>query len=84
MMKTLILLLPISILAIDPFESPQLGIFDTSIYDTKESIENTQAIKNVQIKCRYVCDRKIYKEQKISEAVEFYKKTRNYDTTRTE
>lgn len=84
MMKTLILLLPIYLFALDPFESPQSGIFDTSIYDTKESIENRQAIENVQIKCRYVCDRKLYKEQKISEAVEFYKRTRNYDATGSE
>ena len=84
MMKTLIFLLPVCIFAFDSFESPDINIFDTSVYDTKERVENRQAIKNVQIKCRYVCDKKIYKEQKISEAVEFYKRTRNYDSTRSE
>lgn len=78
MKKIILLLLPIYLFAFDSFESMKLNSFDTSMYDTKQSKENTQAIRNVKIKCRYVCDKKVYKEQKISEAVEFYKRTRNY------
>lgn len=49
-----------------------------SVFDTKRSKENDDAIKNTQIKCRWVCDKKIYKEQKISEAIEFYKNSKEY------
>jgi len=78
-MKTLILLLPVLIFAFSPFESPKSNSFDTSVYNTKESKENVEASKNEQIRCRYVCDKKVYKEQKISDAIEFYKRTRNYN-----
>ncbi|MCW8953761.1 MAG: hypothetical protein OQK48_02330 [Sulfurimonas sp.] len=77
-MKAFILLLPVLALALSPFESKKSNYFDTSAYDTKVGKENVQAAKNVKIKCRQVCDKKVYKEQKISEAVEFYKRTRNY------
>jgi len=77
-MKILILLLPMLVFALSPFESPKPNYFDTSVYNTKKSRENIQASKNTRITCRYVCDKKVYKEQKISDALEFYKKTRNY------
>ena len=73
MMKIAIYLLPISLLALSPFESPEPNSFDTSVYETKETIENKKALKNKKITCRYVCDKKVYKEQEISNAVSFYK-----------
>ena len=78
MKKTILLFLPIYLFAFDPYKSTNSKNFDTSVYDTKASKENMQATKNIKIKCRYVCDKKVYKEQKISEAIEFYKRTRNY------
>jgi len=79
MKKKFILFLPVLIFATSPFETPPPNSFNTSLYNTKETKENTQASKNSKITCRYICDKKIYNEQKISEAVEFYKKTRDYN-----
>ena len=79
MMKTMILLIPILTFAFSPFESPKSNSFDTSAYDTKEREENIEASGNARITCRFVCDKKVYKEKKISDAIEFYKKTRNYN-----
>ena len=39
----------------------------------KEEITQEER-KNPKITCRVVCDRRVYKEQQIAEAVEFYKK----------
>lgn len=55
---------------------------DTTIYESKKNEINTQAAENEKIKCRYVCDKKVYKEQKISEAIEFYKKSKDYNFNR--
>jgi len=49
-----------------------------SIYAPKASKSNIEAMHNPKIKCRWVCDKKIYKEQKISEAVSFYKNSKYY------
>ncbi|WP_246032205.1 hypothetical protein [Sulfurimonas crateris] len=49
-----------------------------SAYETKKSELNVMAGNNSKIKCRYVCDKKVYKEQKISDALEFYKNSREY------
>ena len=73
MKKLLILLLPILVMAISPFETPRLYNLDFSKFDTKRTKENMQAIDNKTIACRYVCDKKIYKEQKIADAIFFYK-----------
>ncbi|SFV58741.1 hypothetical protein MNB_SM-5-21 [hydrothermal vent metagenome] len=53
-------------------------LFCEKIYDTQFSKENRAAIKNKKIKCRWVCDKKIYTEQKISEAISFYKNSKYY------
>ncbi len=73
--RFIILLLPLSLFAISPFESPKESSFDLSAFDTKKSIENIEAMNNKKVKCRYVCDKKIYKEQKIADAISFYKRT---------
>ncbi len=49
-----------------------------TLYETTLSTANKQAMQNKKIKCRIVCDKKIYKEQQISEAVSFYKKSKFY------
>jgi len=53
-----------------------------TIYATKASKQNIEAMHNPKIKCRWVCDKKIYKEQKISEAVSFYKHSKYYKFTK--
>ncbi len=53
-------------------------LFCEKIYETKLSAENRAAMENAKIKCRWVCDKKIYKEQKIAEAISFYKKSKYY------
>ncbi len=62
-----------------PFETKGESYFDLSAYETRASIENEEAANNPKIKCRWVCDKKIYTEQKIAEAVSFYKKSKNYN-----
>jgi len=54
------------------------------IYDTKLSKSNREAMENKKIKCRWVCDKKIYKEQKIEEAVSFYRNSKEYKFTKKE
>jgi len=72
-MKILIIFTPILLFALSPFESPEANFFDTSVYETKETQETKMASENNKVKCRYVCDKKVYKEQQISNAVSFYK-----------
>jgi hypothetical protein len=55
-----------------------------TIYATKVSKQNIEAMHNPKIKCRWVCDKKIYKEQKISEAVSFYKNSKYYKFSKKE
>jgi len=76
MKKLIILLLPLLVLAAGPFDTPVPKNFSLSMFNTKSSEENEEAIDNDIIICRYVCDKKIYKEQKIADAISFYKKTR--------
>jgi len=75
MIKILSILIPISLLALSPFDSPEPNYFDTSAYETKKSEVNKKAKINKKIKCRYVCDKRIYKEQQILSAVSFYRKS---------
>lgn len=49
-----------------------------SAYETKKSEANLQASQNVKIRCRLVCDKKVYKEQTIADAIDFYKKSKEY------
>ncbi|WP_373035726.1 hypothetical protein [Sulfurimonas sp.] len=69
---------PMLLFALSPFESAGQKSFEMSTYETKKSSENEQASNNPKIKCRLVCDKKVYKEQKISEAIEFYKNSKEY------
>jgi len=73
-MKYLLLLLPLLLIARSPFETLNIKDMDLSAYETKKSEQNLQASKNIKVTCRLVCDKKVYKEQKISDAIEFYKK----------
>ena len=49
-----------------------------SMFEPKKLRANIDARQNPKVKCRVVCDKKIYKEQQITEAIEFYKKFYNY------
>lgn len=69
-MKTSLFLLLISMLSAE------------SIYEKKSSNANKKAVANEKIKCRWICDRKVYKEQKISEAISFYKNSKDYKFTK--
>ena len=53
-------------------------LFSEHIYEKKTSLENIAAMKNEKIKCRWVCDKKVYKEQKIADAISFYRDNKNY------
>ena len=68
-MKTLLLLLTFA------------SLFGEKLYETQVSPANRQAMQNKKIKCRWVCDKKLYKEQQIDSAVSFYKKSKFYHFT---
>lgn len=53
-----------------------------SSFETKFSPENEKAMENKKIKCRWVCDKKLYKEQKIADAISFYKSSKDYKFTK--
>ena len=78
MNKILFLLIFTTLFADSPFETPNSNSFDMSAYETKGRIENDQASQNSRIKCRWVCDKKIYTEQKIADAISFYKDSKDY------
>jgi len=63
------------LIASSPFETPKEYSLDLSAFDTKRSELNKKVMENKKITCRYVCDKKIYKEQKIADAISFYKRT---------
>jgi len=48
------------------------------IYDAHFSKANHAAMENKKIKCHWVCDKRLYTEQKIAEAVSFYKHSKYY------
>ena len=58
--------------ATGPFETKEPVTFDLSVFNTKMGEQNIKAANNQKIKCRYVCDKKLYKQQKIADAISFY------------
>ena len=73
MMKiTIVLLLPLILFAQSPFESPEPHQFDLSMFNTADKVQTKE--KTIKVVCRFVCDKKLSKEQKIEEALSFYKK----------
>ncbi|MDD2906993.1 MAG: hypothetical protein WBK95_01600 [Sulfurimonas sp.] len=78
MKKILILLMPLFLFAAGPFDVQKSQHFDLSAFETKGSKIHELADENKKIKCRYVCDKKIYKEKEIDNAVSFYKNAKEY------
>lgn len=52
---------------------------NASEFEKRVSKENEAAMNNKKIQCRWVCDKKLYKEQKIEEAISFYKNSKDYN-----
>ncbi|MBA1438598.1 MAG: hypothetical protein FAF05_06380 [Epsilonproteobacteria bacterium] len=63
--KIVILLLPVLLLG-------------ERLYESRYSKANKKAMQNPKIKCRTVCDKKIYRQQEISEAINFYRNAKEY------
>lgn len=61
-----------------PFYTPSKPAHDARIFDTKETPIAKQTSENKKLTCRVVCDKKIYKEQKIAEAISYYKSSNYY------
>ncbi len=78
MKRIFFILLPILLFGLSPFESPEPNSFNLSVYETSVWIEVEKASNNQKVRCRLVCDKKLYKEQKISDAIEFYKNSIDY------
>jgi hypothetical protein len=68
------LFLPFLLMASSPFETKVSTTYNLDMFNTKLTKINKEAMANKKIKCRIVCDKKIYKEQKMAEAISFYKK----------
>ena len=69
-MKWLIyLILPLFLSAQSPFESIVIPPRSASVFNTKTDIKPSSDKK---IKCRYICDKKIYNLQVITDAINFY------------
>lgn len=58
-----------------------IALFGERIYDTTFTPENKEAMDNPKIKCRMVCDKKLYRQQEIGEAISFYKNSKRYRFT---
>jgi len=78
MSKTVFLIFPFLLHAGGPFDAPPPKSFNLSVFETKRTPLNEKASQNEKIVCRYVCDKKIYKEQEIGDAISFYKKSKEY------
>lgn len=78
MKKICCFILPLFVYAGSPFDVPKPQKFDLSVFDTKSSQINEITSENKKIKCRYVCDKKVYKEKEIGDAVSFYKNAQEY------
>jgi len=74
----IILFVPIILFAQGPFDTPAPHSFKLSVFNTQKTIENKQAVENEKIKCRRVCDKKIYKEQVMGDAITFYTNSKDY------
>ncbi len=77
-----LLLLPVIVFAVVPVGTPKETYLNVPDFEAKANSLNAQASKNEKIKCRVVCDKKIYKEQKIEEAILFYKNSKDYKFTK--
>lgn len=78
-MKILLLyLLPIFLFGSSVFDTPKYLSLDLSTFNTSMTKEHTDTTKNYKIKCRLICDKKIYKEQRISDAISYYKRSKKY------
>ena len=53
-------------------------LFGEHIYETKLSKANKEAMNNPKIKCYTVCNKKLYRQQEIAEAISFYKHAKEY------
>ncbi|OIP54320.1 MAG: hypothetical protein AUK54_06650 [Helicobacteraceae bacterium CG2_30_36_10] len=82
MNKIILLLLPALLFAAYPVSVPKEGCVNISSFDTKSNSLNKQTSKNKKIRCRMVCDKKIYKEEKIADAISFYKNSKDYKFTK--
>jgi len=58
--------------------SSPLALYAEKLYESRLTQANKAAMENAKIKCRWVCDKKLYREQKIAEAISFYKKSHYY------
>lgn len=59
-------------------------LFAEMKFEKKATKENAEAMQNEKIKCRWVCDKKLYREQKIAEAISFYKNSKDYNFSKKE
>ena len=62
------------------FDTQKPRAFDLSVFDT--NILNAVDNEDKKVKCRTVCDKKIYKVQTLKSAISFYKSSKIYHFTK--
>lgn len=78
MKKIVFLIFSVLLHASSPFDAPSPRGFNLSAFETKVTPQAKITAQNEKIVCRYVCDKRVYKEQKIGDAVTFYKNATGY------
>lgn len=78
-MKCLIYLtLPLLLNAQSPFESVATAPHMADMFNSTKNKIYIKVSENEKIKCRYVCDKKIYREQVIADAIAYYINSKDY------
>lgn len=80
MKKMFILLYSIVLSAQSPFDTPQYSMYDLSVFDTDRTLSKTK-YESEKVRCRYVCDKKLDREERIEDAILFYKNSKKYTFT---
>jgi hypothetical protein len=53
-------------------------LFCEKIHKTDQSESDSIVHENRKIKCRWICDKRLYREKQIAEAISFYKNSKYY------
>jgi len=72
------LILPLFLNAQSPFDSIITPPHQADIFNSSKNKLYIRVSENEKIRCRYVCDKKLYKEQVIADAITFYINSKDY------
>lgn len=76
----LLAIFALTLSASSPFDTKEPKKFDLSAFNT--TVIDAQIAPNKKIRCRIVCDKKLYKQELLNSAISFYKNSKFYTFTR--